>query len=80
MMEERHANVIGETTKCIICLEDAKVHTGHVLKPDGSVLAGWCKEHEDVYLKTETKRVLYLNNKTGCYGGWLETYGFKSFK
>jgi hypothetical protein len=73
--------IIGETTQCIVCLKDAEFITGHVLNKGNHILAGWCKEHRESTLTdfdTNTK-ILYLANRTGCYGGWIKEYGIKKY-
>lgn len=77
MKKERE--IIGRTTKCLICLNEAKIHSGNVIKGEDSVIAGWCSpEHSEVYLKHHSGKgdIKYLMNETGCYGAWHEAYGF----
>jgi len=61
---------IGLTTKCIVCLKKAERYGGHLLLRKDYVLAGWCKDHDG-----EPK--MNLMNRTGCYGGFHEKYGFQ---
>jgi len=73
------------TTKCIICLKKATCYTGHVVKEGEPISAGWCREHAEVYLRpwdepSESLGSLYLGNKMGCYGGWMECYGIEDYK
>lgn len=77
-MEER--KIIGSTTQCIVCLKEATNHTGHVLKENNIVLAGWCSQHVDAMLTDYDTRdqYLFLMSRTGCFGGWHEKYGFLS--
>jgi hypothetical protein len=71
--------IIGQTTKCIVCLKDATCITGHVVKGKYSILAGWCDEHHETILTDFDTRegTRYLMNTLGCFGGWHKMYGFK---
>lgn len=60
------------TKKCIICLKDANIFTGHVLTHDNEkITAGWCKNH------IEESENMYLMKGSACFGDWKQEYGIK---
>lgn len=57
------------TKKCIVCLADAIMHSGHVIDDKNeAILAGWCEDHQDM-------NIPFFMNKIGCHGGWHKKYG-----
>lgn len=60
------------TRKCIVCLEPATNGTGHLLKGNTIVTAGFCGTH--IFLGGHIKPD-YLLNREGCFGYWGRRYG-----
>lgn len=61
------------TQNCIICGQEAKVFTGHVLHGScrKAVTAGWCKKHLH---KSED---INLMQGAACFGQWKPEYGIR---
>ena len=78
-MKAINEKIIGSTTRCIVCLKKATHYTGHLVKGNGKVLAGWCDEHRNTTLCDEQARTghMYLMDRVGCFGAWHRSYGFK---
>lgn len=75
---EDNRKIIGDTKKCIVCLKKAIHFTGHVIKDNDIVFAGFCDDHINTYINKwkNTENYYYLGNMKGCYGGWMPEYGF----
>ncbi len=58
-----------KTANCIICLEKATSYTGHVLKGDDKVTAGWCDKHA----------ANGRNLMTALVGGYIDAFGLLDF-
>ena len=69
---------IGDVKNCIVCLRKATKFTGHVVKENDIVFAGFCDDHINTYINKwrKTENYYYLGNMEGCYGGWMPEYGF----
>lgn len=53
---------------CIVCLKKATIYTGHVMKENLVVSAGFCEKHQDAPCAS-------LLGEEGCFGGWHKEYG-----
>ena len=60
---------MSQTSACIVCLKPAEVWSGHVLRGNRKVLAGWCVEHRRLRYRMK------LMGDLACYGGWHRRYG-----
>jgi hypothetical protein len=58
------------TENCIICLKPAVSFSGHVMKGDIAITAGWCDDH-----RSKIREVPDLMGRVGCCGGWHSDYG-----
>lgn len=58
----RRDKVVGpQTTRCVVCGDEARRFTGHVVRAGKTVVAGWCNVHNPTdYLRSGSLRL-------GCY-------------
>lgn len=61
-----------QTVYCIHCFKErAHLFSGHVLKGDKKVAAGFCRSHCHFEMDRKVKPV------AGCFGVWKEEYGIR---
>jgi hypothetical protein len=66
------------TTKCIVCLEKATGHTGHLHLPNEhktTIFAGFCERHVSESVKINTPTTYCKSLKAGCFGYYKIEFG-----
>ena len=59
---------MSQTLRCIECLREATHWSGHVLRGERKVLAGWCDTHSTRGWRT-------MLGARACFGGWHKKLG-----